>query len=46
MHGMTNSEFFEILPHQNYSVRQYRDRSPSPDNTGTRRQDKTFCMWL
>ena len=38
IHGITNSEFAEILLHQNVSARQHRERSPRYNSSGTQRQ--------
>ena len=38
IHGITNSEFAEILLHQNVSTRQHRERSPGYNSSGTQRQ--------
>lgn len=40
IHGITNSEFAEILLHQNVSARQHRERSPRYNSSGTQRQGR------
>ncbi|XP_067017883.1 uncharacterized protein [Acropora muricata] len=40
IHGITNSEFAEILLHQNVSTRQHRERSPGYNSSGTQRQGR------